>query len=134
MGKSAKEKFNMLTSCESLERLRLMVVSCSEGLMVLSYSDFLSLEINDLSKGKELAKMVKSVKIMWQLCWFGACWRRPKIPHRWDSFRRIGRTLPREILYWTFCGHWNSWASYPLELCTRPNIVSVKELSRCEND
>jgi len=57
----------MPTSCESSEGLRLMALTCREGWMALSYSDFLSLEINDLSKGKELAKMVKSVKILRQL-------------------------------------------------------------------
>ena len=36
-----------------------MAVACPKGLMVLAYPDFLSLEINDLSKGKEFAKMVK---------------------------------------------------------------------------
>jgi len=45
-----------------------MVVACLEELMVLAYPDFLSLEIDDLSKGKELAMMVKRGKIMRQLC------------------------------------------------------------------
>lgn len=31
--------------------------------------------------------MVKRVKIWRQLLRFGACWRRPKIPHRWDAVR-----------------------------------------------
>ena len=36
-----------------------MVVAYPEGLMALTCPDFLSLEIYDLIKGKELAKMVK---------------------------------------------------------------------------
>ena len=39
-----------------------MAVTCPEGLMVLVCPDFLSLEINDLSKGKEFSKMVKRGK------------------------------------------------------------------------
>ena len=38
------------------------VVAYPEGLMALTYPDFLSLEIYDLIKGKELAKMVKRGK------------------------------------------------------------------------
>ena len=51
-----------MNNFERLEGLRLMVVTCPEGLMVLACPDFLSLEIYDLSKGKELAKMVKREK------------------------------------------------------------------------
>jgi len=85
-----------------------MEVSYQEGLMVLTYQDFLSLEIDDLSKGKDLANMVKIGKYWGNFVDFGPCWRRPKIPHRQDIVGEIGRTMLRRILYLTLCGHWNS--------------------------
>lgn len=39
-----------------------MVVAYLDRLMVVSYPKFLSLEINDLCKGKDLAKVVKGEK------------------------------------------------------------------------
>ena len=41
-----------MNNCERLEGLGLMVVAYPEGLMALTYQDFLSLEIYDLIKGK----------------------------------------------------------------------------------
>ena len=38
------------------------MVACPKGLMALTCPDFISLEIYDLIKGKELAKMVKRGK------------------------------------------------------------------------
>jgi len=49
-------------SCERPKSLGLMVFSCLEGLMALFFSDFLSLEIDDISKGKYLAKMIRGKK------------------------------------------------------------------------
>lgn len=47
--------------------LRLIVVAFSDGLMEVSFPDFIFLDINDLSKRKDLAKMVKRGKILRKL-------------------------------------------------------------------
>lgn len=117
---------------EKLECLGLMAVTCSEGLIVLACPDCLSLEINDISKGKVFSKMVKRVKSLRQLYWFGACWRRPKIPHRRDAIKGIDKTLPRWILYGPYVvigilelvGQWNSILDLVLPLSN--NCLDVK--------